>query len=274
MRLTRRGRLTVTVAVTVLAVPAWGVRTAELDRPGPAGEDLRPAVGPPRAPQTAPQKPRGGPAGAGRERCTLNAAGKSLALSPGEAARAATAAADAARHNRGRGAIRAALEPQHPHPAALAAALSGHARAALSCRIDPPAGQPHQPGPSGLAPRAQRVRDELTETWGDLPLGGFAPDGVTQGHVPGSAHYDGRALDIFFRPATPDNQRRGWATTHWLVAHAHRLGITAVIYDRKIWSAQHADRGWRDYQHPDGPTDNPTLLHRDHIHVEVAGGEH
>lgn len=28
----------------------------------------------------------------------------------------------------------------------------------------------------------------------------------------------------------------------------------------------------RDYHHPDGPTDNPTLLHHDHIHIEVADG--
>lgn len=272
MRLTRRGRLTVTVAVTVLAVlAAWGVKTAELNRPGPAGDDLRPAVGPPPAPQTASQT---APARGGGQRCTVTAAGQTITLHPGEAARAAAAAARAARDNRGRDAIRAALKPQHTHPAALAAALSGHTRAALTCRLNPPHAAPQQPGPSGLTPRTQRVRDELTDAFGDLPLGGFAPGGVTQGHVQGSAHYEGRAIDVFFRPATPANQRRGWATTHWLVAHADRLDITAVIYDRKIWSTQHADRGWRDYQHPDGPTDNPTLLHRDHIHVEVAGGDH
>ena len=31
-------------------------------------------------------------------------------------------------------------------------------------------------------------------------LGGFDPDGVSSGHVEGSTHYEGRAIDVFFRP--------------------------------------------------------------------------
>lgn len=269
MRLTRRGRLTVTVAATALAVlAACGVRFAERSGPGTDGEPLGAAAAKPSAPRSERAE------GERNGRCIVRAVGQTVMLTPGEAARAAAAAARPFRHHRGRDAIHAALTPQYTHSAALSAAFSGQAQAALACRISSPSLASEPLGPTGLTPRAQRVVDELSDAFGDLPLGGFAPGGVTHGHVEGSAHYEGRAVDVFFRPITPRNQRRGWAITHWIVAHADQLSITAVIYDGKIWSTEHADRGWRSYRHPDGPTNDPTLLHRDHIHVEVADGHH
>ena len=52
--------------------------------------------------------------------------------------------------------------------------------------------------------------------------------------------------------------------------NADSLGVTYVIFDARIWSTERADEGWRAYQHPSGATD-PTSLHRDHVHVSVAG---
>ncbi len=127
-------------------------------------------------------------------------------------------------------------------------------------------------GRDGLTPRAAGLRKEVERTFGRQRLGGFAPRGVSTGHVSGSAHYDGRALDVFFRPVNAANKRTGWAMAHYLFAHAHRLHVATVIYDGRIWTARRSVAGWRDYRHPSGRRDNPVLMHRDHVHVDVARG--
>jgi hypothetical protein len=108
--------------------------------------------------------------------------------------------------------------------------------------------------------------------FGKQTLGGFEPKGVNTGHIDGSAHYEGRAIDVFFRPITAQNQQRGWAQAAWAVAHSERLSVATVIFDSSVWSARRSVGGWRDYQHPGGPTDNPILLHEDHLHVDVVEG--
>src|SRR3954466_300807 len=81
---------------------------------------------------------------------------------------------------------------------ALASALTGYSPARFSCVVDGNSDVASQPaGRSGLTVRAQRVRRNLHRAFGDLPLGGFASGGVSTGHRPGSAHYDGRAIDVF-----------------------------------------------------------------------------
>ena len=85
----------------------------------------------------------------------------------------------------------------------------------------------------------------------------------------GSAHYDGRAVDIFVRPISPDNKIRGWAIAQYLVAQADRLDIATVIFDARIWTAAKSSDGWRDYVPPDEPGDRAILEHRDHVHVDV-----
>lgn len=123
---------------------------------------------------------------------------------------------------------------------------------------------------NGLTPRANAVRRDLARAFGDLPLGGFAPGGVSTGHMRGSAHYDGRALDVFVRPIDDTNNRRGWAIAQYLVAHADRLLVEHVIFDDRIWTAARSEDGWRDYDPGSGPGDRAILEHRDHVHVDVA----
>ena len=53
----------------------------------------------------------------------------------------------------------------------------------------------------------------------------------------GSAHYEGRAIDVFFRPISDENKKRGWAMAYYLVANADRLDIKTVIFDDRIWRA-------------------------------------
>ena len=153
---------------------------------------------------------------------------------------------------------------------ALASALSGNSPAGITCKFRPASYDAEESGDGGLTPRARTVLEEIETSHGPLTVGGFDPDGIDSGHIAGSAHYDGRAIDIFFRPHDdPASKRSGWVVAHWLVVNADRLGIATVIYDDQIWSARRSDEGWRPYTHPSGNTTDPTLRHLDHVHVDV-----
>jgi hypothetical protein len=154
---------------------------------------------------------------------------------------------------------------------ALASALTGYSRHALTCQVDDVDGLDGEDlNRDGLTPRAAKVRRDLERAFGPQTLGGFAPGGVRDGHQKGSAHYDGRAVDVFFRPVNEQNRRLGWALAHYLVAHAERLDIATVIFDARIWTASRSDEGWRKYDPGDGPGDPAVRLHRDHVHVDVG----
>jgi hypothetical protein len=151
----------------------------------------------------------------------------------------------------------------------LASALTGNSHHAFSCRVDDDV-RPERDrlDPSGLTHRAEVVRREVSGLFA-APLGGFAPGGVTTGHMPGSAHYEGRAVDVFVRPVSATNKVRGWAIAQYLVAMAHRLDVQTVIFDDRIWTAARSDEGWRDYDPPERSGDRAILEHRDHVHVDV-----
>lgn len=153
----------------------------------------------------------------------------------------------------------------------LASALTGNSRRAFSCVVtDAPDEERDRLTGAGLTHRADVVRREVTDLYGSPPLGGFEPGGVTTGHMPGSAHYEGRAVDVFVRPISPTNKVRGWAIAQYFVAQADRLGVQTVIFDDRIWTAgSRSGDGWRDYDPPDRPGDQAILEHRDHVHVDV-----
>jgi hypothetical protein len=154
----------------------------------------------------------------------------------------------------------------------LASALTGNSRAAFWCTVDDDrdADSPAL-DEAGLTARAAEVRADLARTFGDLPLGGFEPGGVRDGHMEGSAHYDGRAIDVFVRPVSEDNKRRGWAIAGYLVAQADRLDLNTVIFDDRVWRVSSSGDGWQDYRVPSGSQgDRRILEHRDHVHVDVA----
>lgn len=160
----------------------------------------------------------------------------------------------------------------------LASALTGNSPHAFSCALpDDPASASAsaQLRASGLTPRADRVRRDVVGVFGDLPLGGFAPGGVSSGHATGSAHYDGRAVDIFVRPVSRSNDVRGWAIAAYLVGQAERLHVQTVIFDARIWTAgSRSGDGWRTYSPDTSGASAATaaiLEHRDHVHVDVAG---
>jgi hypothetical protein len=158
---------------------------------------------------------------------------------------------------------------------ALASALTGQSAAAFSCVVHPTGADlaVQKQRRNGLTARADHVRGDLRRVFGHVPVGGFAAGGVSTGHMKGSAHYEGRAVDVFVRPVSPANRARGWAMASYLVAHAGRLGVDHVIFDKRIWTAgARSESGWRDYDAPDGPGDRAVLEHRDHVHVDVLAG--
>lgn len=127
--------------------------------------------------------------------------------------------------------------------------------------------------PAGLTAPAATVRRELVGAFGELALGGFQPGGVSSGHMSGSTHYEGRAIDVFVRPINDANNQRGWAIAAYLVAQADRLQIQNVIFDDRVWTAGgRSEQGWRDYRTPSSSNGDPDILeHRDHVHVDVVG---
>jgi hypothetical protein len=157
---------------------------------------------------------------------------------------------------------------------ALASALTGYsAGGAFSCVVRNEEGGRQKMRASGLTKRAERVRRDLGRAFGDLALGGFTPGGVKDGHMKGSTHYDGRAIDVFVRPVNDANNRRGWAIAAYLVAQADRLQIQHVIFDDRIWTeGTLSEKGWRDYDPPERSGDKAILEHRDHVHVDVHQG--
>ncbi len=153
---------------------------------------------------------------------------------------------------------------------ALASALTGYSPGTFACDLDGGApGADADLTESGLTARADAVRQDLQSRFDGLALGGFAPGGVTDGHMEGSAHYEGRAIDVFFRPVNNANKVRGWALAHYLVGNASRLEIRTVIFDDQIWVA--GRDGWSDYDPPESNGDRQILEHRDHVHVDVFG---
>ena len=210
--------------------------------------------------------------------CWVPAPGGNVSLTVAEAERLTDGAARVSRRG-GRASslvepVRAATHTTPPVARWVADALLGrHGAKGLVCSPVRTSVDPEKMGRSGLTPRAARLRRAFTTAFGPLPAGGFVSGGVSTGHVDNSAHYEGRAMDVFFRPLGSAEQRRaGWVFAQWVVAHAQRYHVLSAIYSDRIWTSWAASLGWRPYQHPGGPTRNPVLRHLDHVHVAVESG--
>jgi hypothetical protein len=279
VRLTRRGRLAITLTVTTLAMAAAFATYAITRTSASSTSDARSASPPCRI-----DLGRGTVSWTYEQAMTATtvaAMGQRIGATDNDIA-AAVSRGLRGRHTREVDAA-AAREiyrtlPAAPIPSrrslARAAALLGKQGPALTCTVRalPDLVDAEPIDASGLTARAETLRIAMRETFGKQTLGGFAPSGVHTGHIEGSAHYEGRAIDIFFRPINDANQQLGWLQAQWAVAHAHPLQVATIIFDRHVWSAERSASGWRDYVYPDGPTENPILLHYDHVHVDVLRG--
>jgi hypothetical protein len=207
--------------------------------------------------------------------CTVTVGDREVGLSGNQAVSASRTVARVVRRGGTAATAAAALDPSFPagDRRAVASALTGRSPAALSCTYGAAAQGSVRLTPSGLVPRARDVRREVDRVFGAQKVGGFAPGGVSTGHSPGSAHYEGRAVDVFVRPVDAPHLRQGWAMAQYLVANAERLDVATVIFDGRIWTARRSFQGWRDYT-PDVSGRSRAvaaiLEHRDHVHVDVA----
>jgi hypothetical protein len=86
-----------------------------------------------------------------------------------------------------------------------------------------------------------------------------------------SEHKEGRAFDWMLSANRPSERAVAEEFIDWLLGrgpdgeaayNARRLGVMYVIWNGRIWSADHADRGWLRYRGP-----NP---HVDHIHISLS----
>jgi len=75
-----------------------------------------------------------------------------------------------------------------------------------------------------------------------------------------SIHSEGRALDWGMPMVNGKGSPEGHNIVKLLAAHGSRLGIQAIIYDRKIWSAAS----------PNGRNYNGIAPHYDHLHIEIT----
>jgi len=214
----------------------------------------------------------------GAEDCTVTAGERTVELDAEQAEEAASVAAAAVREklplDTTADAVADLLGLSEGDGRVVASALTGRWSHALVCRHGGADDEErNRLNRTGLTARAAVVLRDLRSAHGPQKVGGFAPGGVTDGHMAGSAHYEGRAVDVFFRPATRKQQVRGWAMAQYLVAHADRLEVDTVIYDGRIWTARRAGQGWRSYA-PDTSGRSArvaaVLEHRDHVHVDVA----
>ena len=214
----------------------------------------------------------------GSGECRVTVGERTVELSSDDAETASTVAARAVRLRfsaaRAERAVARVLDGSDDEVRLVTAALTGRAPRALTCRHGGAEDtEPDRLDRVGLTHRAVVARRDLQRAFGPQKLGGYAPGGVRSGHMVGSAHYEGRAIDVFFRPITRQNRVRGWAMAQYLVANAERLELNTVIYDGRIWTARRSFQGWRTYRvnHSGRSAATVAILeHRDHVHVDVA----
>jgi len=113
----------------------------------------------------------------------------------------------------------------------------------------------------GLVANVRAARDFGRSSWVGLKsIGGFA----THGHIPGSDHYTGHALDFMVstgKAATGSELALGNSIALWFTANPHVFNVKYVIWFDRI----NTGTGWRPYGDPSST--NNTKQHRDHPHV-------
>ena len=210
--------------------------------------------------------------------CTVGAGQRTVELTSDNAEEAATVSARSVRRGlslrASSAAVADALDLSDEDARVVAAALTGRRQHSLTCQHGGADDEErNRLDRAGLTARAAAVRRDLDKAFGSQRVGGFAPGGVRSGHMPGSAHYEGRAVDVFFRPVTKRNRAKGWAMAQYLVAHADRLKVNTVIFDDWIWTHRRSIQGWREYDVDTSgrsPEVAAILEHRDPVHVDVA----
>jgi len=140
-----------------------------------------------------------------------------------------------------------AYAKHEPDAVLLAAALTGHSAATLTCQGRPDAMTAEAAGPDAV--RAALVRDFGRDA--------LQPAGAEVGTAPkptpsptGSTRTSPRTVTL---PVTADESpakgrsvgQRGWQLAHWAVANSSALQIERVSYGGREWTAGNTDSRWR-----------------------------
>jgi hypothetical protein len=120
----------------------------------------------------------------------------------------------------------------------------------------------------GLQPPAQRLLRCVVAAFPEITsIGGKRSSSSPTCRF--SDHCRGLAVDFMVpRWNSAQGNALGWRIARWVEAHADELNVSYVIWDSRKWNPRASDR-WRPYTHPYGNS-NPTLAHRDHVHVSVG----
>ena len=78
----------------------------------------------------------------------------------------------------------------------------------------------------------------------------------------GGEHATGQALDIMTK-----NLELGTAIANLVGQHWRELGVSQIIWQQHIWTAQRSGDGWR----PMNSRGSDTANHKDHVHVTTLG---
>lgn len=115
-----------------------------------------------------------------------------------------------------------------------------------------------------VKPHVRKCAEAIRAQFGDLTIGGFA----TTGHIAGSYHYLGQALDVMI-PAK-NRPRLGDAVNAWVKSNAAQYGVIETIWNGEYWTPGHGA----------SPTKPPTNPHTTHVHISFnaqgdtgSGGE-
>lgn len=114
--------------------------------------------------------------------------------------------------------------------------------------------------------------------------GTFKNRGITSIGGPGqrpipSDHTAGKAADVMIPDWKSDKGNQlGTDIATFVLKHKKELGVKYIIWDGHIWNNDRNDsatlpvKEWRKYRHALDPKGNdPTLTHRDHVHISVYG---
>jgi hypothetical protein len=168
----------------------------------------------------------------------------------------------------------AEFSPGHWYPAGVLAAAERY-RAAAADLVPMPSGPIHVLGSTdrytetSITPTMQRLLDTVVPLFGQGHGIGCYRDGTW------GEHPLGRACDFIMQVPlntmpTREYLDHGWQMANWLVEHAAELDVYYIIWQKRIWSSNRADEGWRTYTHPEAG-ENASLQqnHYDHVHVSV-----
>lgn len=112
----------------------------------------------------------------------------------------------------------------------------------------------------GLTSRAHTLHNAICANYPSISsYGGVRAD-------PYPAHPSGRAIDAMIPNwSSSSGNALGWSLANWLRANAGTYGISEIIFDQKIWTAQRSGDGWRMMSDRGSANAN----HRNHVHVAV-----